>query len=315
MDGRSEVRGLSFEEATEKPRSSLRRFLFGPPKKIETVDPPRWVIETLLVATEAALERPLSEASLRVARAYMIRARKEPHEPAVRALAATLLGILDDRSVYYVVAFFFEELRVDSELFDDELPSLAVSFEESFFTVEAALAVWLTLLPVALPEPTLLRWLDVLLVSPESLPKLAVVWFAHYEAALAGILPSASTATVVAVIRDHLAVTDPDVILDRLRTFDDNASPSSESSLSSDETSSSSETSSSDDDEEDTDDDDDTNKKDTIILCIEDDDDEDPTLELPAIAPRASGRRRAPRAPRRKLHDKRKNDDGRKWRL
>lgn len=154
----------------------------------------------------------------RVAGAYLARNSKLHnldggiHEAAARGLAATLLDKVgvDERTSFYLLAFFFEELaaeasihdRKDSRdvaslsaaLFADEIPELTQAFERAEFPPNPAmLECWLTLFPVALPEVTLLRWLDVFLFEGwEGLVNVALAWYRRHMKELLATAESAA---------------------------------------------------------------------------------------------------------------------------
>lgn len=203
-------------------------------QKSNSVEPPETAPPNADVVTSAD----------RVSRAYLARNSALHdldggiHEPTARALAAILLDKVgvDERTSFYVIAFFFEELaaeatihdREDSRdvaslsaaLFTEQLPGLADALKDAGFPPNPAmLECWLTLFPLALPEVTLLRWLDVLLFEGwEGLVNIALTWYRQHAKDLAAVAQSfegdGACAAVVCAIRDLLAESaDADAVL------------------------------------------------------------------------------------------------------
>lgn len=217
--------GLAGRSKKSRPRDA---------QKSNSVEPPETAPPKADVVTSAD----------RVSRAYLARNSALHdldggiHEPTARALATILLDKVgvDERTSFYVIAFFFEELaaeatihdRADSRdvaslsaaLFTEQLPGLASALKDAGFPPNPAmLECWLTLFPLALPEVTLLRWLDVLLFEGwEGLVNIALTWYREHAKDLAAVAQSfegdSACASVVCAIRDLLAESaDADAVL------------------------------------------------------------------------------------------------------
>ncbi|KAJ8601932.1 hypothetical protein CTAYLR_004441 [Chrysophaeum taylorii] len=195
-------------------------------------DTPATVSKVPRSAASPSANKRIAASADRVARAYLARNTNLHeldggiHEPTARALAATLIDKVgvDERTSFYVLAFFFEELaaeatihdRTDSRdvaslcaaLFSEQLPGLTRALLAADFPPNPAmLECWLTLFPVALPETTLLRWLDVLLFEGwEGLVNIALAWYREHEAELNAVAAILNRNNAVAAANNAAAV-------------------------------------------------------------------------------------------------------------